>query len=395
MSQAAVRTGSSYLPQLEGLRAVAAGLVLLTHVASSAGAVTVPVVGVLLARGTWGVTLFFVLSGFLLTRPWARAARGEADAPRLGRYFLLRAARILPAYWIGLIAVVIATSGVGIAAVLSNVTLTQIYTGYLLQEYFQTWSLCTEVAFYLVLPLLAALVVRRSVRASLFGLAAMALIAPFWIFWVKESGFFGYAITWLPGHLDWFAAGMALAVLEPWLRGTRDLPQAWRFLTRPAVWGAGLVLGWALMVTPLGGPVGWVDMSGMQAVTQELVFGLAALSALGLLVVAMRPNPIYVRFLSGSFMQWAGRISYGVFLWQLLIITLVRTSLGLSFEGGGFLVTLLVAGGITVVIAQMSWLVVEKPILARAHRSMGRTIDLSEAGAASAPLTSPTRDSRE
>ena len=88
------------VPALDGLRAVAAGAVLLTHVAFRTGQTQAGAGGAVLARFDAGVAVFFVLSGFLLypaTRP-------------LGRYALRRAARILPAYWVLLAAVTVAGS---------------------------------------------------------------------------------------------------------------------------------------------------------------------------------------------------------------------------------------------------------------------------------------------
>lgn len=368
----------TYLPSLEGLRAIAAGLVLITHAASASGAVDIPVIGVALSRGTWGVTLFFVLSGFLLTRPWVRAAQEGGDKPALRRYALLRTARILPAYWVALVAVLVAFPGTGVAGIISNVTLTQIYTGQLIPEFFQTWSLCTEVAFYVALPLLAGLLVRRSARATLILLTLVALVAPVYIYWVKESGFFGYAILWLPGHLDWFAAGMALAVVEPWLRGERRLPDNVALVARRGVWLAGTALGWALMLSPLGGPTGIAEMSGPEAVAQEATFGLAAFCTIGLLLVATRSDALYSRALATAPMQWAGRISYAVFLWQMMMLELVRSALGIPFGGGGFLITLVVAGAATVVVSQLSWMFIEKPILTRAHRLTGPRVDITD-----------------
>ena len=92
----------------------------------------------MLGRLDVGVAVFFVLSGFLLYPP---------PVP-VGRYALRRAARILPAYWV-LLAVVAAFCSVPGA----YWWLGQTYVGEpLAGPLTQTWSLCTEVAFYAVLP---------------------------------------------------------------------------------------------------------------------------------------------------------------------------------------------------------------------------------------------------
>ena len=84
-------------PLLDGYRAIAAFMVLTTHVAFNTGEIRTPVLGPLLGRMDFGVTLFFLLSGFLLYRPWARAAMVDRAGPAVGGYALRRAARILPA----------------------------------------------------------------------------------------------------------------------------------------------------------------------------------------------------------------------------------------------------------------------------------------------------------
>ena len=101
---------------LDGLRALAALSVLVFHL----WVYSEPVVpGASLTLGQqvwdstqWGLFLFFVLSGYLLYRPWVRAALGEGERPALRRYLRLRAARIAPAYYLALLgAAVIAALG--------------------------------------------------------------------------------------------------------------------------------------------------------------------------------------------------------------------------------------------------------------------------------------------
>src|SRR5437763_7021548 len=88
-------------PLIDGLRAAAALGVLLTHSAISSGLVTAGATGFRYAqRLEVGVTIFFVISGFVLYRPFLVARLEGAELPRVGRYARRRALRILPAYWI-------------------------------------------------------------------------------------------------------------------------------------------------------------------------------------------------------------------------------------------------------------------------------------------------------
>src|SRR5262249_17296373 len=138
---------------LDGLRALAAILVVATHVGFQTGASFHGAFGAVLARCDIGVALFFVLSGFLLTRPWLA---GRPEPPSTKVYAVRRAARILPAYWIALTVVLLSTArGTPPQGIARNLLLVQTYAGPLLSGFTQTWSLCTEVAFYVVLPFIA------------------------------------------------------------------------------------------------------------------------------------------------------------------------------------------------------------------------------------------------
>ncbi|MGY2063459.1 acyltransferase family protein, partial [Nocardia gipuzkoensis] len=150
----------AFVPALEGMRALAALGVVLTHVAFQTGASGVPVLGRVWGRFDMAVAVFFGLSGFLLWRPHAAAARGHGSAPPARRYLLHRAARILPAYWVVVCAVLIllpsAAHSAGRRVWLANLALLQVFVPLTLTDGLtQMWSLSVEVAFYLVLPILA------------------------------------------------------------------------------------------------------------------------------------------------------------------------------------------------------------------------------------------------
>src|SRR6516165_2504184 len=219
---------------LTGIRAVAALLVVATHAAYGTGKETHGYVGLLYARLEIGVPIFFVLSGFLLFRPWVRAACAGLAAPSVSDYARRRLRRIMPAYLVTVLLAYIAYSfysagpnpGQSWAGLLRYLTLTQIYTNnylltYLHQGLSQMWSLAVEVAFYAALPLLAYLLLvvrcRDQWRPSqlLAGLAVMAAVSPVWLIIVYTTDWLpNSAAMWLPAHLAWFAGGMILATLQ-------------------------------------------------------------------------------------------------------------------------------------------------------------------------------------
>lgn len=368
MSDQAMTTLTSvprgHLPMMDGARAVAAVMVLLTHAGAVSGATGKYAVGPFLARGDWGVALFFVLSGFLLTRPWVSWRAGKS-APSVATYLRKRAVRILPAYWLVLMAVlVLVPATVDAGGVISNATLTQIYTGDLLQGFYQSWSLCTEVAFYAVLPLLAPLLVRGSARRSLIAIAAAAAVTPIWIMMCKEwfvDSMHPFAVVWLPGHMDWFCAGMALAVVERRMRAG----QFPRLLVGANRWLLASAVAFALALTPLGGPLGFEYISGPAAILKEFLYAATAFFLVGAMLQPRAEFTIWGRTLNSRVMTWAGVISYGFFLWHVLVLEEVRNWLGMPELGGGFAVSLALTFVVTLVISQVSFVVLERPLMRR------------------------------
>ena len=194
------REMSSREPALTGLRAVAAILVVSTHAAFATGYLTHGYLGTMYARLEIGVAIFFVLSGFLLFRPWVRAAAQGRPGPSVRRYGRRRLRRIVPAYLITVVAVYEVYTvftpepnpGQSWEGLLRHLTFTQIYTGdYLVTVLHpglsQMWSLAVEVSFYLALPALAFLVLRVLGRGqwqparALAGIAVLAAVSPLWL----------------------------------------------------------------------------------------------------------------------------------------------------------------------------------------------------------------------
>jgi len=138
-------------PALNAVRAAGAVMVLLTHVAFNTGQVVQGWTGAVLSRFDFGVTLFFVLSGFLLSRPYFMARALDRHAPGTAHYLWKRGLRILPLYWVVVVAALLidrANRGAPFSAWLTDLTLTQIYTSRAPSSSLtQMWSLATEAAF--------------------------------------------------------------------------------------------------------------------------------------------------------------------------------------------------------------------------------------------------------
>lgn len=317
---------------LTGIRAVAALLVVLTHAAYTTGKYSQGYAGLVYSRMEIGVPIFFVLSGFLLFRPWVQAAARGAAAPSVARYAWHRVRRIMPAYVVTVLAAYAVyhfrTAGPNPGhtweGLLRNLTLTQIYTddylfSFLHQGLTQMWSLAVEAAFYVALPVLAYVLLvvlcRRRWRPMvlLAGLAAPASASPLWLWlvhtvdWLPDG-----ARLWLPTYLLWFLGGMLLAVLQA--MGAR----AYALACVPLA-----VVCYFIAATPIAGepttsPAGLGEAlakTGFYAVISTLVVAPLALGS--------GRYGWYSRFLASRPMVFLGEISYEIFLIHLITMEVV------------------------------------------------------------------------
>lgn len=366
------------LTGLDGLRAVAAGLVVLTHVGFLTGAVSSGLVGRLLGRGDLGVAIFFALSGFLLYAAMLREWKATG-ALGVRSYYLRRAARVLPAFWLGLLVVAAAVRPEA-RVVATNLTLTQIYVpGALLDGYTQTWSLATEVSFYLALPaVFLALHLRRRVPAARVPEAArdrvLTLLCATWGAGVLAAALSGLVVIggeelagrWLPAHWSSFALGMVLARAraDPFSESHRRLTA---LATYPGTCLALAAAAYLLATTTVAGPLTLGPISGLQLAGKTVLATVVA-GALMLPLLFGNPDGGYPRALSGGAARYLGRISYGVFLWHLPVFEGIYAVTGINYFTGGAVALLAVGLPLTIGLAALSERFVERPLMERVHR---------------------------
>jgi peptidoglycan/LPS O-acetylase OafA/YrhL len=393
---------------IEGIRGLAAFAVILTHVGTVMAVDHPETESVLNQAGDQvllllghGVTVFFVLSGYLLYRPFAvHLLRGDR-APSPATFYRNRALRIMPAYLVILLvsgwvlgSVFVSRWPPGVEAdrhsylektgyltdplqLLLNATLTQGYSWstHVPSAISPAWSLVPEVAFYALLPLVWLLARRLtgdtpSVRAALVPPVLLVVVglvgfevSAFLVATVGDGVVF--AASWpsmlfhtLLATCELFGFGMLVAVLVSLLGDTPD-PARLARARRTAVL---LVVACAVLYLPL------------RLVLQDrLVVGIAASAAIFLTVApgGGRVQRGWTRFLDSAPMEHAGVISYSVYLWHYpLALFLLREVPGLGFSTlGGFLVALLVVTAATLVMSEITYRLVEKPALER-KRSM-------------------------
>lgn len=346
-----------YNPGLDGLRACAVAAVIASHA------------GVPGIRGYHGVTVFFVLSGYLITSLLLRE-RASTGGLNLPRFYLRRLARLAPAMvlvvvvtvaWLRLTDVPLEKWWLGAVGTLTYTMdiVQQIDGNDHVSRYFQwSWSLGLEEQFYLVWPLLVLAIwaLGGRQRWSVWRWSYLVLGGLYVIFCAArfvqdlsdpthEARYFGPV-----SHLDALVLGAAIAVLlmhlgdRVWLR---------RVATVLGVIGvAGLVL-----VFSTG--------HGLDALSESDPAGLAQaglFSGFVVLWVAAVPRSPFGRLMGLRPLAFLGILSYGLYLWNQLLIGIfekifdvppAETWWGVPWAGG------------LVLVCWLSWKYVETPLRKR------------------------------
>jgi peptidoglycan/LPS O-acetylase OafA/YrhL len=364
-----------YRPQLDALRALAVGGVLYAHAWHPPKLLDLPL-------GNWGVRLFFVISGFLISGILFRARDDAPSSGGVGRqwrvFYVRRVLRIFPLYyatlaiaWLANIPDVRHEIGWHLLY-LSNVYFVRLgefgrWTGHF-------WSLSVEEQFYLVWPALALLLPRRALGPlilaaigvgplSRWGLQSINWVAP----WALAPAMFdslgmGALLAW-----SQWRAGEGVGYVPPWLRaavrpaliaflllhfGKGKLPHGWTFDFLFEDTAAAVVYAWLVARAAAG----WAGRTG--------------------------------RVLSWPPLTYLGRISYGIYMLQIFgwYVGLQLFS-RLGVDSPPELPKALLYSGLTVGFAALSWHFFERPIndLKRIfpyHR--GAPLAAPAAGAASA-----------
>lgn len=374
-----------HLPVLTGMRGWAALWVLLYHAWGQAGMppIRLAVLGFnveltpFLRMGGTGVMVFFVLSGFLLSLPFAEWQAGMRDKPATGRYLLRRVARVFPAYYAQL-AIVLAAAylSYGPAALPSLADMTRHLLMLFMPPPLGTeprnlvwWTLPIEFSFYLALPVLAVLL-RPDRRIWLIALAWMSMIVwrYFAVTWLADSSIQArvYASYQLPGSMDSFGFGMLAAVL--YVHRENMLFR----LKRPVDLDRVTVLALILLIAAVywqhyGSDAYWKNNPIFYLWTPALSLGISAIVLAG-----VGGGRIARLLFANRFMKFAGLVSYSVYLWHFPILVWMKSLPFVQAMADHRLVVLLLAGiPATLAVASVSYFLVERPFLRIRIRSRG------------------------
>jgi peptidoglycan/LPS O-acetylase OafA/YrhL len=406
-----VRSEVGYIPAIEGLRGIAVLWVVAFHyVVVRSGQFTDPLIAwidawsaprTIVRSGFLGVDLFFIITGFLLTLPWFKHDLEGRKRPSTREFYIRRARRILPAYYVQLamlffVFLPLLNPTLWRAArgfVLGNLGLhvlflhyTTPYSSASLSINGPLWTLALEMQYYLLLPLIAVWFLRAPyVAAGAFLAAALiwktlalhdlqplislyGMIGARWN--LSDANLRHFAGTQLPGYLGHFALGILCG--RAWL--------AHRATASGRIGAALLGLLAACSVLAL-----YAVLAGHASWLGEHAWVLIPLTMVAAIWAAVSRRPAWGNKLLGfPPLAFIGRISYSMYLYHLPVLLLFNTYAPVALGGFAFPCYF----GVIIVISTLSFRFVELPFMRQ--RSRGRS-SVSEQVAPRAPTSDASR----
>ncbi|WP_224363494.1 acyltransferase family protein [Hyalangium versicolor] len=356
-------------PGLDGLRCLSIMLVVAYHVSGHHSG--------FLGRGYLGVSLFFAISGFLITSLLLRETDTHGHIS-LARFYGRRALRIFPLYYAVLGAYVVLTllfekGGSEKADFFRNLPAFLTYTSnwFVMLEpdkriiFYFAWSLATEEQFYLLWPGVMRLAHRWGAVFFMTGLLIIAVWAP----WAVEAGMLDESVLSVR-ILASFSPSICMGCLAAYaVHSRRGFSWVYRMLG-PA-WAAPLMMVLVLLAVGTNGTPFWL--------TSSLMAGLVTATCIRtdhwlMPVLALRP------------VRYIGLISYGIYLMHMLALNVVRRAV----PGQGFEVNFALTLALTVVMAGLSYRYFESRFLRLKERlAAGPSPAEPSRVASTAPASSP------
>jgi peptidoglycan/LPS O-acetylase OafA/YrhL len=370
---------SNRIPELDGLRGIAIGMVVLYHAfffnfAPNSGSAFAYLIFPI--RIGWsGVDLFFVLSGFLIG---GILLDSKDSSNYFQTFYTRRFLRIVPVYYATLLCLFALStwsklhSGVSPAWIVENNVPWALFVLFLHNFWMAAsnsmgsghlavfWSLAVEEQFYLTLPWLVRYFDRKRIMTLAIEaiLLAPALRIVCYSFWPNHS------LSWfvlMPCRADALFFGVlgAAAVRDPvckaWIGNHKNTLRA-------------LIVFFALGVP-------FVTQTNLRAnglpMVSVMLSWLAAFYLLVLVYAFSFPASLPSRCLRWSWLRWLGMIAYGMYLFHELVLTFARNFFGVASPSSSVARQLAVSGvavAVTFLLASLSWLYFEKPLVQRGHR---------------------------
>lgn len=326
--------GVSYSPALDGMRGLAALVVVVYH-AHMPG----------LTGGFFAVDLFFVLSGYLITRLLI-AEHLRSGRIALGRFINRRLRRLLPALLLMLAVYLLlspwvfpnVTPGKHLRDAVLTASYLVNYASFLggpVSILAHVWTLAVEMHFYMIWPLILLGILRLPRGLAIACMVLLYFLATGWRWWGAEN----FTHLWaFYVRTDTHSSGLLLGCLLGYLNMTIHRHWAWLGL---------LILAFAMTF-----------FSTVWLPTARYGFSIAELGAAILLLA----QPAW---LGAALLAWLGRLSYGLYLWHYPVMRVLRDWAGID----QWLLVLAVGGGLGLLGAALSYYLVEwrfyRPVFAR------------------------------
>jgi peptidoglycan/LPS O-acetylase OafA/YrhL len=329
-----------------------------------------------------GLPMFFVLSGYLIARPWIRNYVLGRSMPSLRRYLRHRVLRIVPVFWLvgALMFLQYGTHGSSLADLATVFGFAQVYHASAASGFLgQAWTIDVEVAFYALIPVSAWLVSaatrqlgkrtgrelgRRERVALIVSLLAVAMVASAYIRGTTIGTAWNES---LPATFYYFAPGVALAALELELSGPLERALLRRLAPVFGVTAGAITIG--LAVAESRDTNALIRARGALAVAVGAGLALAALLARQL---ARGDSP---RWVDNRVTRWLGARSYPCYILQSA--TVASAAIIIGRVGGGPWMELLALTAfvlpVTIIAGAVVHAKIERPLLAWGHGRKHRT----------------------
>ena len=341
-------------------------------------------------RAEVGVSLFFVLSGCLLSLPFWYSFVNASPTPKLWFYAINRAARIIPAYWFNLLLCTL----VALWVFDLNINWWRLISGlFFVNSYHYTsffpaelngplWSIGLEVSCYVLLPVILLLIIKNTKRISIaftgiigciFVLQILnPLIINNFILDDKRKGWqyglTGGAKQWLPywnidSFFTQFLCGSLAALIIITLRA-RGVMKSRKFDYSTVIFTIAAILLISMRLEP-GAPDSFTN--------QPYMAPFFAILMAGVIVSASLSTQVY-RFLDNRLFLWIAKMSFSIYLWHMFLIVIIEGKFfskyvyyGLTDLSEWIITSSIVLLG-SIIIAATSWRFLESPILKSARK---------------------------
>ena len=341
-------------------------------------------------RAEVGVSLFFVLSGCLLSLPFWYSFVNASPTPKLWFYVINRAARIIPAYWFNLLLCTL----VALWVFDLNINWWRLISGLLFinsyhySSFFPAelngplWSIGLEVSCYVLLPVLLFLIIKNTQKisaafAGIIGCIAVLQILNPWVInnfmtsnklkgW--QYGLTGGAKQWLPywnigSFFTQFLCGSLAALIIIVLRARGTL-KSLTFDISAVLFATAAIWLVAIGLEP-GAPNSFTQ--------QPYMAPFFAILMVGVIVSASLSTQVY-KLLDNKLFQWIAKISFSIYLWHMFLIVIIERKFvskylyyGLTDLSEWVMISSIVLIG-SIILAATSWRFLESPILKSARK---------------------------